>query len=47
LLQRHWQAICRRAALLLSIPSKHFEPSNQNSGTFSWLLDCRKLLLHP
>jgi len=28
LLQRHWQAICRLAALRLSILSKRFEPSN-------------------
>ena len=33
LLQLYWQAICWRVALLLSIPSKHFEPSNQAAGS--------------
>jgi predicted permease len=33
LLQRRWQAICRHAAPLLSIPSKRFEPSNQAVGS--------------
>ena len=41
-LQRHWQAICRRAAPLRSIRSKRFEPNNYVARSVIEL-DCQRL----